>query len=60
MLPTLKPAGEGLRTRVFQIIFESDTPLAKGFEPSYLLLAAVAVGGAWLAAARVPTRDLAT
>ncbi|MDR5866760.1 ion transporter [Halomonas koreensis] len=28
----LKPAGEGLRTRVFQIIFESDTPLAKGFD----------------------------
>ncbi|WP_280552795.1 ion transporter [Halomonas sp. 25-S5] len=27
-----KPAGEGLRTRVFQIIFESDTPLAKGFD----------------------------
>ncbi|ATJ84105.1 ion transporter [Halomonas beimenensis] len=28
----LKPAAEGLRTRVFQIIFESDTPLAKGFD----------------------------
>ena len=27
-----KPGGEGLRTRVFQIIFESDTPLAKGFD----------------------------
>ncbi|PMR71938.1 ion transporter [Halomonas heilongjiangensis] len=27
-----KPAGEGLRTRIFQIIFESDTPLAKGFD----------------------------
>ncbi|MDN3557533.1 ion transporter [Halomonas maura] len=28
----LKPAAEGFRTRVFQIIFESDTPLAKGFD----------------------------
>ncbi|CAM3394640.1 ion transporter [Halomonas lysinitropha] len=32
MKHTHKPAGEGLRTRVFQIIFESDTPLAKGFD----------------------------
>ncbi|MDR5906429.1 ion transporter [Franzmannia qiaohouensis] len=32
MHPTLKPAGEGLRTRLFQVIFESDTPLAKGFD----------------------------
>ncbi|SEL11775.1 ion transporter [Halomonas daqiaonensis] len=29
---THKPAGKGLRTRLFQIIFESDTPLAKGFD----------------------------
>ncbi|CAM4178707.1 ion transporter [Vreelandella rituensis] len=28
----LKPASVGLRTRLFQIIFESDTPLAKGFD----------------------------
>ncbi|MCA0976057.1 ion transporter [Halomonas denitrificans] len=27
-----KPAAEGLKTRVFQIIFESDTRLAKGFD----------------------------
>ncbi|MFW6345751.1 MAG: ion transporter, partial [Halomonas sp.] len=27
-----RPADEGLRTRIFQIIFESDTPLAKGFD----------------------------
>ncbi|MDI5986402.1 ion transporter [Halomonas sp. M4R5S39] len=27
-----KPGGAGLRTRIFQIIFESDTPLAKGFD----------------------------
>ncbi len=27
-----KPGGKGLRTRAFQIIFESDTPLAKGFD----------------------------
>ncbi|APX91952.1 ion transporter [Halomonas sp. 1513] len=32
MDPALKPGGEGLRTRLFQIIFESDTPLAKGFD----------------------------
>ncbi|MDR5860723.1 ion transporter [Halomonas eurihalina] len=28
----LKPASEGLRTRIFQIIFESDTPSAKAFD----------------------------
>ncbi|TFH88757.1 ion transporter [Billgrantia azerbaijanica] len=27
-----RPAAPGLRTRVFQIVFESDTPLAKGFD----------------------------
>ncbi|MCW4153754.1 ion transporter [Halomonas sp. 18H] len=27
-----KPAGEGLRTRIFQIIFESDTAAAKAFD----------------------------
>ncbi len=32
-----KPGGEGLRTRVFQIIFESDTPLAKGFDIALIL-----------------------
>nr|WP_236645331.1 ion transporter [Aidingimonas lacisalsi] len=45
MLPHLKPAGEGLRTRVFQVIFESDTPMAKGFDIvlMVLILASVAV-----------------
>ncbi|MCE0732630.1 ion transporter [Halomonas sp. G15] len=40
-----KPAGEGLRTRVFQIIFESDTPLAKGFDIALIvaILASVLV-----------------
>lgn len=31
-LDDLRPAAKGLRTRIFQIIFESDTPLAKGFD----------------------------
>nr|WP_205743597.1 ion transporter [Halomonas alimentaria] len=40
-----RPAGEGLRTRVFQIIFESDTPLAKGFDIALIvaILASVLV-----------------
>ena len=40
-----KPAAEGLRTRVFQIIFESDTPLAKGFDIALIvaILASVLV-----------------
>ncbi|RDB44745.1 ion transporter [Halomonas sp. DQ26W] len=33
-----RPAGEGLRTRLFQIIFESDTPLAKGFDIALILI----------------------
>lgn len=37
MTPHLKPAGNGLRTRLFQIIFESDTPLAKGFDIALIL-----------------------
>ncbi|MGM0636976.1 MAG: ion transporter [Pseudomonadota bacterium] len=32
MTHEFKPGGKGLRTRAFQIIFESDTPLAKGFD----------------------------
>ncbi|SEG35504.1 ion transporter [Billgrantia desiderata] len=32
MSEPFRPAGEGVRTRLFQIIFESDTPLAKGFD----------------------------
>ncbi|WP_341938343.1 ion transporter [Marinimicrobium sp. C2-29] len=31
-MSALKPAKVGVRTRIFQIIFESDTPLAKGFD----------------------------
>lgn len=40
-----KPAGKGLRTRIFQIIFESDTPLAKGFDIALIvaILASVLV-----------------
>ncbi|GAB2779717.1 ion transporter [Halomonas shantousis] len=32
MVPPLKPANSRLRTRLFQIIFESDTRMAKGFD----------------------------
>lgn len=32
------PAGVGLRTRIFQVIFESDTRLAKGFDIGLILL----------------------
>ncbi|WP_416138089.1 ion transporter [Halomonas sp. HK25] len=40
-----KPGGEGLRTRTFQIIFESDTPAAKGFDIALIvtILASVLV-----------------
>lgn len=31
-MESLKPANVGIRTRIFQIIFESDTRLAKGFD----------------------------
>lgn len=31
-MASLEPAGVGIRTRIFQIIFESDTPVAKGFD----------------------------
>lgn len=34
-------------------------PLAKGFEPAYLLLLAVALSGIWVAARQFETRDLA-
>lgn len=34
----LKPANIGIRTRIFQIIFESDTPVAKGFDVLLALL----------------------
>lgn len=41
----LRPAAVGLRTRLFQIIFESDSRLAKGFDITLILLilASVAV-----------------
>ncbi|WP_051234023.1 ion transporter [Halomonas halocynthiae] len=39
----LKPAKQGLRTRLFQIIFESDTPLAKGFDIALIGLIIVSV-----------------
>lgn len=31
-MPSLKPASVGIKTRLFQIIFESDTRLAKDFD----------------------------
>ncbi|MCG7199293.1 ion transporter [Marinobacter pelagius] len=37
-MPTLKPAKLGLRTRLFQLIFESDTPVAKAFDIALILL----------------------
>ena len=45
MIEPLRPAGGGLRTRLFQIIFESDTPLAKGFDIALItvILASVLV-----------------
>ncbi|GEK46898.1 ion transporter [Bisbaumannia pacifica] len=45
MTTSFKPAAEGLRTRVFQVIFESDTPLAKGFDIALIvaILASVLV-----------------
>jgi len=45
MMHPLRPASEGLRTRLFQIVFESDTPLAKGFDIALIvaILASVAV-----------------
>ena len=39
----LKPAGGGLRTRLFQIIFESDTRLAKGFDVALAVLILISV-----------------
>ncbi|MGR2738165.1 ion transporter [Billgrantia sp. Q4P2] len=38
MTDPFRPAAEGLRTRLFQIIFESDTPLAKGFDIALILV----------------------
>ncbi|MCC5883784.1 MAG: ion transporter [Halomonas sp.] len=38
MTEPFRPAAEGVRTRLFQIIFESDTPLAKGFDIALILM----------------------
>ncbi len=38
MTEPFRPAGEGVRTRLFQIIFESDTPLAKGFDIALIIV----------------------
>lgn len=40
----LKPADVGFKTRVFQIIFESDTPAAKGFDILLAVLIFLSVG----------------
>lgn len=40
---SFKPAGAGLRTRLFQIIFESNTPLGKGFDIALALLILLSV-----------------
>lgn len=39
----LKPASVGLKTRLFQIIFESDTPLGKGFDIALAVLILLSV-----------------
>jgi len=41
---SLTPGSEGLRARIFHIIFESDTPVAKGFDIA--LIAAILLGTA--------------
>lgn len=38
MTEPFRPAGDGVRTRLFQIIFESDTPLAKGFDIALIIV----------------------
>ena len=43
-MATEKPGGLGLKTRLFQIIFESDTRLAKGFDIALALLIFLSVG----------------
>lgn len=40
----LKPAEVGFKTRIFQIIFESDTPAAKGFDILLAILIFLSVG----------------
>lgn len=43
-MSSLKPADIGVKTRIFQIIFESDTPLAKGFDILLAILILFSVG----------------
>ncbi|ROQ18163.1 voltage-gated potassium channel [Marinimicrobium koreense] len=43
-MSSLKPADVGIRTRLFQIIFESDTPVAKGFDILLAILIFMSVG----------------
>ena len=43
-MSSLQPAHVGIRTRLFQIIFESDTPIAKGFDILLALLIFMSVG----------------
>lgn len=43
-MSSLQPADVGTRTRLFQIIFESDTPIAKGFDILLAILIFMSVG----------------
>lgn len=43
-MATEKPGGQGIKKRLFQIIFESDTRLAKGFDVFLALLIFLSVG----------------
>ncbi|WP_024461851.1 ion transporter [Marinimicrobium sp. LS-A18] len=43
-MSSLQPADVGIRTRLFQIIFESDTPIAKGFDILLAILIFMSVG----------------
>lgn len=43
-MPSMKPAKVGLRTRLFQLIFESDTPAAKAFDVVLVILIFLSVG----------------
>lgn len=40
----LAPGAEGMRTRLFHIIFESDTPTAKGFDIALIVMIMASVG----------------
>lgn len=43
-MSSLQPADVGIRTRLFHIIFESDTPVAKGFDILLAILIFMSVG----------------